>query len=144
MLWPLTSLPPRMLLLRFVLCRLFCRRFPFFDNTEVVKQARLEEVADAVNNVPITYDWGPFLGMSMEGLDFLASCLTRSEEERMSVEEALAHPWFDRFVSGEQRSVVGQVINNGASTGSGSAVTTPTISLSSGSTLGGSSASPAA
>lgn len=94
---------------------LFCKRFPFFDNMDVVKQARLEEVADAVNNAPIHFDFGPFLHMSPEGLDFIQQCLVRPEAERMSVQEAFQHVWFEHFISEDQRSTISHVIHNSIS-----------------------------
>ena len=85
-------------------CRLYCQRFPFFQNAEVVKAARLEEVADAVSNTPIKYDYGPWPNMTLEGVDFISRCLTRPEDERLSVTEALQHPWFAIHISEEERS----------------------------------------
>ena len=81
---------------------LFCQRFPFFPNSDVVKAARLEEVADAVTNTTIRYDQGPWPAMSREGLDFVSRCLTRDEDKRMTVEEALNHPWVAKV---QQRSM---------------------------------------
>ena len=72
---------------------LFSQRFPFFRDNEVVKTSRLEDVADAVTNAPITFDFGPWLSMSDEGLDFVQRCLERDERKRLTVQEALRHPW---------------------------------------------------
>lgn len=82
---------------------LFCKRFPFFENVDVVKQARLEEVADAVSNNAISYSFGPWPNMSPAGLDFVQRCLTRREQDRIGVEEALNHSWFDEFISPAER-----------------------------------------
>ena len=82
--------------------RLYCQRFPFFQNAEVVKAARLEEVADAVSNTPIKYDYGPWPTMSSEGTDFIKKCLTRPESDRIGVSEALQHPWFKKYISEEE------------------------------------------
>jgi serine/threonine protein kinase len=83
--------------------RLFCKRFPFFENVDVVKQARLEEVADAVSNNAISYSFGPWPSMSPAGLDFIQRCLTRREQDRIGVDEALGHAWFDEFISPAER-----------------------------------------
>jgi serine/threonine protein kinase len=85
---------------------LFCKRFPFFPNAEVVKQARLEEVAHAVSCAPISYDSGPWVGMSPEGVDFVSRCLARSEDERLDTDEALSHPWLEKYIRAEDRAQV--------------------------------------
>ena len=87
------------------LYRLYCQRFPFFQNAEVVKAARLEEVADAVSNTPIKYDYGPWPLMSAEGVDFIQKCLTRPEMDRISVSEAMRHPWFAKYIAEEERAM---------------------------------------
>ncbi|GAX80703.1 hypothetical protein CEUSTIGMA_g8138.t1 [Chlamydomonas eustigma] len=81
---------------------LFCQWFPFFQTAEVVKAARLEEVADAVSNTPISYSFGPWPQMSPEGVDFVKQCLTRTETYRLNVHEALHHPWLTKHVSQEE------------------------------------------
>lgn len=82
---------------------LFCRRFPFFENAETVKQARLEEVSEAVTNGPIDLEHGSWSTMSPEGLDFIRRCLTRPEKDRITVEDALQHSWFHKHVPKEAR-----------------------------------------
>lgn len=82
---------------------LFCRRFPFFASAEVVKGANLEQVSEAVSSSPITYEDGPFRGMSKEGLDFMQRCLVREVDQRIGVDEALSHPWFEQCLSQEQK-----------------------------------------
>jgi len=83
---------------------LFSQRFPFFQNAEVVKAARLEEVADAVSNTEIKYDYGPWPNMTLEGVDFIQRCLTRPEDQRINISEALRHPWFSMHVPEEERA----------------------------------------
>jgi hypothetical protein len=39
------------------------------------------------------WDWGPWQRMSPLGLNFVKRCLERDPAARMTVEEALAHPW---------------------------------------------------
>jgi serine/threonine protein kinase len=94
---------PAHLLLASPPCRLFCRRFPFFENAETVKQARLEEVSEAVTNGPIDLEHGSWSLMSPEGVDFIRRCLTRSEKDRITVEDALQHSWFHKHVPKEAR-----------------------------------------
>ncbi len=48
---------------------------------------------------------GVWLGMSPEGIDFISRCLTRPEDERISVEEALEHPWMQMHVGEVQRAM---------------------------------------
>lgn len=67
--------------------------FPFWRVPGCAKVSKLDEVANAVINNEITYNFGAFTSMSEEGLDFMQRCLSRSEKERMTVDEALAHPW---------------------------------------------------
>ena len=83
----------------------------------MVKAARLEEVADAVSNTPIKFDYGPWLQMSKEGVDFISRCLTRPEEDRPTVIEAMQHPWFANFIPEEERAAVvkGGSVQQGAS-----------------------------
>lgn len=64
----------------------------------------MEEVADAVSNTEIKYDYGPWPNMTLEGVDFIQRCLTRPEEQRIGINEALRHPWFAMFVPEEERS----------------------------------------
>ena len=82
-----------------MLYQLFAKRFPFWDNLETCKASKLEEVAVAVNEAPITFDYGPWLRMSVEGREFMAGCLQRDPHRRMTVEQALAHPWLVRALA---------------------------------------------
>lgn len=46
--------------------------------------------------------------MSPEGLQFVQACLTREAKRRISVEEALAHPWLRRaLAAGQEGSSAG-------------------------------------
>lgn len=102
--FPLASLFIRLTLLvpAALLSRLFSKKFPFFDDAEVVKQAKLEAVEFAVTNVPIPYDFAPWTYMSAEGLSFMQSCLVRDEELRASTEDLLQHPWLRRYIAAEE------------------------------------------
>lgn len=44
--------------------------------------------------------------MSSEGLDFIRGCLTRDPALRMTLEEALTHPWLEMYAGSEQPQVV--------------------------------------
>lgn len=127
-----------------MLYQLFARRFPFWLSMEECKASKLEEVAAAVVDGPLPFDYGPWLAMSPEGLDFVKvrgvwvghgrgvqlhgrggcdghmgtraavlmpavpaplcapqGCLTRDPQKRMTVEQALAHPWLLRELSAQ-------------------------------------------
>lgn len=73
---------------------LFCRRYPFWTTTDPPAVANLEDMARVVTTAPIVYNFGPWKTMSPEGLDFVSKCLERDEGLRMSVSDALQHPWF--------------------------------------------------
>lgn len=76
-----------------MLYQLYARRFPYWSTYEQCRSARLEEVAALAQDAPLPLDYGPWLEMSREGLAFLRGCLTRDYAQRMTVEEALDHPW---------------------------------------------------
>ncbi|KAF5830992.1 kinase-like domain-containing protein [Dunaliella salina] len=76
-----------------MLYQLFAHRFPFWSTMEQCKASKLDEVAIAVTEATIPYDYGPWLQMSQEGLEFIQGCLTRDPHCRMTIEEALVHPW---------------------------------------------------
>jgi serine/threonine protein kinase len=78
---------------------LFSGRLPFWAKGKAPRLTRIEEMANIVNTVPITYDYGPWLGMSPEGRDFVARCLVRDEGTRMGVVDALGHPWLARHAA---------------------------------------------
>lgn len=67
--------------------------FPFWRTPGCVRVTKLDEVANAVTTNDIVFNFGPFTTMSEEGLDFLQRCLTRVEKDRITVDEALLHPW---------------------------------------------------
>mmetsp|Transcript_37652 Transcript_37652/g.111374 ORF Transcript_37652/g.111374 Transcript_37652/m.111374 type:complete len:372 (-) Transcript_37652:2622-3737(-) len=85
---------------------LFSKRFPFFENVDMVKQARLDEVAYAVGQAPISFDWGPWQQMSPQGLDFVSHCLSRDEGERLCTDAALMHPWLEKYIAPEELEAV--------------------------------------
>ena len=43
---------------------------------------------------PIPINYGPWLSMSEEGLNFLQSLMLRNPAQRLSAAQALEHPWF--------------------------------------------------
>jgi hypothetical protein len=45
-------------------------------------------------DAPLPLDYGPWADMSLEGLAFIRGCLTRDYTQRMTVDEALDHPWW--------------------------------------------------
>ncbi|GIL53545.1 hypothetical protein Vafri_9093 [Volvox africanus] len=73
--------------------QLFCRQFPFWQGDSYNKALSLDEVAKAILEADIRMDFGPWLTMSPEGRSFVRGCLTRDPTLRLSLEEALDHPW---------------------------------------------------
>lgn len=84
---------------------LFAHRLPFWANDCPPKISKVEQMQEYVNNAPISFDYGVWLGMSPEGIDFISRCLLRPEDERLSVEEALEHPWLQMHVGEVQRAM---------------------------------------
>ncbi|KAJ9518166.1 hypothetical protein QJQ45_010070 [Haematococcus lacustris] len=76
-----------------MLYQLYARRFPFWDSMESCRASKLEEVAQAVTQAPISYSFGPWMTMSPNGRAFIQACLSRDPAARLSVQEALQHPW---------------------------------------------------
>lgn len=87
-----------------MLYQLFSRRFPFWENVETCKASKLEDVALAVSEADISYKYGPWLTMSKEGRDFIDRCLQRDVSDRLTIDEALKHPWIKKFVLGDAGS----------------------------------------
>ncbi|KAG1665070.1 hypothetical protein FOA52_012489 [Chlamydomonas sp. UWO 241] len=99
---------------------LYCRRFPCFASSEMVKQARLEEVAEAVTHAPITYDGPPWSRMSPSGLAFIRACLCRDEAQRWSATDALSDPWLAEVAAREAAVVAkGAALAAGGGKGGG-------------------------
>ncbi|GLC34279.1 hypothetical protein PLESTB_001602500 [Pleodorina starrii] len=76
-----------------LLYQLFCRQFPFWQGDSYNKALSLDEVAKAITEADIRMDFGPWLTMSAEGRSFMRGCLTRDPSMRLSLDEALEHPW---------------------------------------------------
>lgn len=76
---------------------LFSLRLPFWAADEVPVVTKVEHIAEIVSSAPIRFD-GVYDSMSVEGVDFMTRVLTRPEGERLSVDEALAHPWLSLHV----------------------------------------------
>lgn len=85
---------------------LYTLRLPFWRNDQVPKSPTLEQVTNAVTWNHIPFNYGPWLKMSPKGLDFMAKCLTRPENKRLSVDEALDHPWLAGVADPKQLLVV--------------------------------------
>ncbi|GIM05255.1 hypothetical protein Vretimale_9700, partial [Volvox reticuliferus] len=73
--------------------QLFCRQFPFWQGDSYNKALSLDEVAKAIIEADIRMDFGPWLTMSPEGRSFVRGCLTRDPALRLSLDDALNHPW---------------------------------------------------
>lgn len=73
-------------------------RYPFWGGDgQPPPRARLEDMAEVVTQAPINYDFGPWLAASPECLDLMRRLLTRDESKRISVADALQHPWFAKW-----------------------------------------------
>ncbi|WIA11092.1 hypothetical protein OEZ85_011237 [Tetradesmus obliquus] len=81
-----------------MLYQLYARRFPFWRTYEECRHAKLDEVAALVADSPLPFDYGPWRTMSMEGLDFMQRCLVRDYTQRMTVPQALNHPWLSQWL----------------------------------------------
>lgn len=68
-------------------------RFPFWPSIQACREKSLDEVARAVILDDILLNFGPWLEMSQEGLDFLNGLMERDPVQRMTAAEALEHPW---------------------------------------------------
>ncbi|PNH06983.1 Calcium-dependent protein kinase 34 [Tetrabaena socialis] len=106
-----------------LLYQLYCRQFPFWHGDSYNRALSLDEVAQAITEADIRMDFGPWLTMSPQGLDFVRGCLTRNPADRLTIDEALAHPWLQAFTAGaghaglagplvETELPVGAVANN--------------------------------
>lgn len=72
---------------------LLAARFPYWDTLDQCKTRTLDEVMKAVIVEEVTFDYGPWRTLSPAGLDFVQSLLQRDPAQRMTVKDALRHPW---------------------------------------------------
>eukprot|EP00798_Chlamydomonas_sp_ICE-L_P020791 gene20791-27619_t len=85
---------------------LFANRYPFFPGSET----EVDDVAVAVCEAPVDYDYGMWTGMSEVGKDFIQRCLQRNEGERMSAREALDHPWLSSALAVDKQLTLETVL----------------------------------
>ena len=64
------------------------------DTLEQCRAHGIDEVMRATIMDPIPINYGPWLSMSEEGLNFLQSLMLRNPAQRLSAVQALEHPWF--------------------------------------------------
>eukprot|EP00775_Hariotina_reticulata_P009959 gene9959-10114_t len=81
-----------------MLYQLYARRFPYWRTYEECRHAKLDEVAVLVAESPLPMDYGPWITMSGEGIDFMRGCLQRDYSQRMTVSQALNHPWLMQWL----------------------------------------------
>ena len=86
-----------------MLYQLFAGRFPFWEQRDC-QATKLDEVADAVLHAEVRFDFGPWLHMTSEGKDFIERCLNRDQDQRITIDQALRHRWFFRFLSAANRA----------------------------------------
>ncbi|KAG2429906.1 hypothetical protein HXX76_010686 [Chlamydomonas incerta] len=97
-----------------LLYQLYCRHFPFWAGDSYNRALSLDEVAKAITENAIRMDFGPWLVMSPEGLDFVRGCLTRDPTERFTVDEALEHPWLAKFAGDCMGGLQGPLVESEA------------------------------
>lgn len=66
--------------------------FPFRDSRPLHLQ-RLIHVMKSVLEDPVRMDGDPWNSVSQAAKDFICRCLDRDPEKRMSIDDALSHPW---------------------------------------------------
>lgn len=88
-----------------MLYQLFAARFPFWEGRDC-SATKLEDVMQAVLETEITYDYGPWHYMTPEGRDFVKGCLNRDQNQRLTIDQALRHKWFTRFMAAGSRTPV--------------------------------------
>lgn len=77
-----------------LLYQLVANRLPFWDDMETCRQQSFEQVMKAVFADEIPYSYGPWMGMSQEGLNFVQGLLHRDPEQRLTAADAMQHQWF--------------------------------------------------
>ncbi|KAK9786279.1 hypothetical protein WJX73_009097, partial [Symbiochloris irregularis] len=87
------GLPADMWSCGIMMYQLMAKRFPFWATYEETKSKSVEEVRVAVQVAPIPIQGAPWLNLSPQGMDFLSGLLERDAHQRMTVQEALDHPW---------------------------------------------------
>lgn len=97
-----------------LLYQLYCRHFPFWAGDSYNRALSLDEVAKAITENAIRMDFGPWLVMSPEGLDFVRGCLTRDPAQRLTVDEALEHPWLQKFAGDCMGGLQGPLVETAA------------------------------
>jgi serine/threonine protein kinase len=82
-----------------MLYQLFSGRFPYWNQEKAARITELAEVQAAVEFADMPMDYGPWLGMSAEGTNFMKSCLQRSSLDRIKTEDVMSHPWIQMWAS---------------------------------------------
>jgi len=79
---------------------LFSGRLPYWGAGEAPEMTSVDGMAELARSADIDVSSGAWEGMSAEGRSFVKRCLCRDEARRLSVDEALAHPWIQRWAGG--------------------------------------------
>lgn len=98
-----------------LLYQLTTSRFPFWDTEDKASVCTVSDVMESIDSRDPSFDYGPWLTMSSEGLDFIQSLLDKNYATRMSVDEAANHPWIKNHVHNDNQGDV--VVNNIVPTG---------------------------
>lgn len=75
-------------------------RFPFWASVQDCLNHSISQVMQSILGDEIRLEGGQLDGASPHCRDLLARLLVRDPSQRISVDDALAHPWFQQFQSG--------------------------------------------
>ena len=73
--------------------RLYSQTLPFWPNGPEPPMMRIDIMEDMARSLVLDFSSEPWTEMSEAGIDFISRCLKVPEDERMSSDEALRHPW---------------------------------------------------
>lgn len=93
-----------------LLYQLAAFRFPFWDLDESISVRSIDDVMETIAARNPDFSYGPWLKMSSEGLDFIQSLLDKNYKSRLSVEQAINHPWITMNIQND--SPGDDVMNN--------------------------------
>ena len=79
-----------------MLYRFLSGRFPWFD-TDAPKKISPARIQGAVLAMPITFDGAPWTFKSEAAVSLVKGMLSRDPQRRLTVDEALRHPWLTKF-----------------------------------------------
>ena len=84
-----------------MLYRFLSGRFPWFGNDDAPKKISPARIQGAVLAMPITFDGAPWTFKSESAVSLVKGMLARDPQLRLTVDEALRHPWLTKFCPDE-------------------------------------------